>query len=177
MAGHSYGAHTAFALAGGEPAETRIAAVAGLEPFTRTLPPSVFARVDVPSLLVAGAHDTATPPETDADPAFAALGAEDARLVRIEHAGHQACSDVGLYLELAPQVGGLPELASDYLHSLADQVTGRAGDPWRPTVGLHLRILVAWLDAIFDRHADVARHNLTAVGGLPGVAMRLSDTA
>ena len=66
----------------------------------------------------------------------------------IENAGHQACSDVGLYLELAPQVEGLPDLVADFLRSLADQVTGRAGDPWRPTVGLHLRILGAWLDEL-----------------------------
>jgi len=132
----------------------------------------VFTRVHVPSLLVAGVRDTVTPPETDADPAFAALRGKDTCLIRIERAGHQACSDVGLYLQLAPQVEGLPDLVEVYLDSLADQVTGLAGDPWRPVVGLHLRILAAWLDEIFDRDPDVARQELSEVGALSGVAVK-----
>ena len=177
VAGHSYGAYTALALAGAEPPEPRIRAVAGLEPLTRTLPLDVLTRVDVPALLVAGAHDTTTPPDTDADPAYAALLGGDACLVTLEHAGHQACSDVGLYLELAPQVQGLPDLVGDFLHSLADQVTGRGGDPWRPTVGLHLRLLGAWLDEVFDRDPDEARKDLAAISEIPGVMMQRTRSA
>ena len=70
--------------------------------------------------------------------------------VDIEAAGHQGCSDVGLYLELAPQVEGLPDIVGDYLLTLADQVTGTAGDPWRPTVALHLEILADWLDEVMS---------------------------
>ena len=171
VAGHSYGGYTAFALAGALPADRRVAAVAGLQPFTRTLPASVLERVEVPSLLVAGAGDTATPPDTDAVPTFAALTGGEAWMVGVESAGHQACSDVGLYLELAPQVDRLPDLVRDFLGGFADQVTGRAGDPWRPTVGLHLRILGAWLDHVFDRDRRRARRDLDAVGELPGVTM------
>jgi len=57
------------------------------------------------------------------------------------------------------------------LESLADQVTGRAGDPWRPTVGLHLRILGAWLDELFERDADRARRDLEEVAHTAGVEM------
>ncbi|HYA69367.1 MAG TPA: prolyl oligopeptidase family serine peptidase, partial [Acidimicrobiales bacterium] len=134
VAGHSYGGYTAFALAGARQTDGRVGAVAGLEPFTRTLPASVLGRVGVPSLLVAGNRDTSTPPHTDASPAYAALSGDNAWMVGVESAGHQACSDVGLYLELAPRVGGLPDLVGTFLSGFADQVTGQAGDPWRPTV-------------------------------------------
>jgi predicted dienelactone hydrolase len=172
VAGHSYGAYTAFALAGAEQTDPRVRAAAGLQSFTRTLPANVLARIDIPLLLVTGARDETTPPATDADPAFAALAGKTALRVDVENAGHQGCSDVGLYLELAPQVEGLPDIIGDYLQSLADQVTGRAGDPWRPNVGLHARILGAWLDEIFDRDADRARLDLEAAGRTPGVTMR-----
>jgi len=174
VAGHSYGGHTALALAGATVPDPRVSAVAGLEPLTRTLPADLLGRVEVPTLLVAGAHDEATPPHTDAAPAFAALGRADAWLVGIDSAGHQACSDVGLYLELAPQVEGLPDVAHDFLRVLADQVTGRPGDPWRPTVHLHLRVLGTWLDHVLDHHGDRARRDLEALGALAGVSVERS---
>jgi predicted dienelactone hydrolase len=172
VAGHSYGAYTAFALAGAERADQRVRAVAGLQSLTRTLPASVLRRVEVPTLMVVGARDQTTPPDTDADRAFAVMGGKDARRVDIEDAGHQACSDVGLYLELAPQVVGLPDLIADFVNSMAADITGRAGDPWRPTVGLHLRLLGAWLDEVLERDPDGARRELDAVGKLPGVSAR-----
>jgi predicted dienelactone hydrolase len=146
VAGHSYGAWSALALAGAEPPDPRVRAVAGLQSFTRTLTKAQLGRVTVPTLLVVGALDATTPPSTDADRAFALLRAcPDARRIDIAAAGHQACSDVGLYLELAPQVAGLPDLVTEYLAGLADQVTGRAGDPWRPTVAQHLDVLGSFL--------------------------------
>jgi predicted dienelactone hydrolase len=171
IAGHSYGAFTAFALAGGAPADARVRGVAGLQSFTRTLSRRVLARIDVPTLMIVGARDLTTPPDTDADRAFAVLAGKHARRIDIEHAGHQACSDVGLYLELAPRVEGLPDLVADFLQSLAEQVTGRVGDPWRPTVGLHLRILGAWLDELFERNGERARRDLVNLAQTAGVEM------
>jgi predicted dienelactone hydrolase len=156
VAGHSYGAFTAFALAGAELADARVRGVAGLQSFTRNLSRRVLGRIDIPTLMVVGARDLTTPPDTDADRAFAVLGAKRGRRIDIEHAGHQACSDVGLYLELAPKVAGLPDLVNDFLQSMAEQITGTAGDPWRPTVGLHLRILGTWLDELFDPDGERA---------------------
>ena len=171
LAGHSYGAYTAFAVAGAVPNDGRIAAVAGLQSFTRTLPSRVLGGVSAPSMMIAGARDATCPPDTDATPACAALGSRDVRRVDIEHAGHQACSDVGLYLDLAPEVHGLPDLVGDYLQSLADQVTGTSGDPWRPTVALHLRLLGTWLDTIFERDPAQAHRDLDDIGREPGVSV------
>jgi hypothetical protein len=126
-----------------------VRAAAGLQSLTRTLSKRDLARIAIPALLVVGREDKTTPPETDADRAFEALGA-NARRVDVSGAGHQACSDVGLYLELAPQVEGLPDIVGDYLQSMAADVTGTPGDPWRPTVALHLQTLGDWLDEVLD---------------------------
>jgi pimeloyl-ACP methyl ester carboxylesterase len=155
VAGHSYGAFTALALAGSEDPDARVRAVAGLESLTRTLSKKTLARVTVPALLIVGAQDKTTPPETDADRAFEALGT-NARRVDIDPAGHQGSSDVGLYLELAPQVEGLPEIVFEYLQSMAADVTGTAGDPWRPTLATHLKTLGDWLDDVLDRETSRA---------------------
>jgi predicted dienelactone hydrolase len=169
VTGHSYGAFTALALAAAEPADPRIGAVAGLESLTRTLSKHALGRIAGPVMLVVGGHDLATPADTDGDRAFAALGGRDARRIDVEHAGHQACSDVGLYLELAPQVEGLPDLIVDFVQSMAADVTGQAGDPWRPTVGLHLRILGAWLSDVLDLDRPRARLDFDEISGLTGV--------
>ena len=173
VAGHSYGAWTAYAFAGADPVDTRIGAVAGLQPFTRSLRRRVIAQIAVPALLMAGAQDETTPPAIDADRAFGAM--RDALRIDVEAAGHQACSDVGLYLELAPRVEGVPDLVNEFVQSMAHQITGRAGDPWRPTVGLHLRTLGAFLDDALDRNRDTARSDLEAVGQVPGVSTRRND--
>ena len=73
VAGHSYGAYTAFSLASADPTDVRIGAVAGLQSLTRTLRRRVLARIVVPSLMIVGVRDTTTPPDTDADRAFTAL--------------------------------------------------------------------------------------------------------
>jgi len=122
-------------------------------------------------LLVTGSNDTTTPPETDADRAWAKLAARPAWRVDIERAGHQGCSDVGLYLELAPQVEGLPDFVHDYVTSMAADVTGTAGDPWRDTVALHVRILAAFLGASLAIDVAAATREIDAVSILPGVAV------
>ena len=92
--------------------------------------------------------------------------------VDLTEAGHQACSDVGLYLELETHVDAVPEIVAMFLASMADQVTGRAGDPWRPTVGLHLRILRAWLDELFGTRPGGRGTGAAAIGEIPGVSVR-----
>jgi predicted dienelactone hydrolase len=175
VAGHSYGGFTALALAGSDARDERVRAAAGAQSLTRTLTARTLEQIPVPVLMLVGALDATTPPATDADRAFATLtkhpGAR-ARRFDVAHAGHQACSDVGLYLELAPRIEGLPDLIVDFVQSMAADVTGRAGDPWRPTVALHLRMLGAWLDFVLDRDVESAHRELEAVGLLAGVTAR-----
>lgn len=172
VVGHSYGGFTALAVAGAEEPDPRVRGAAGLQPFARTLSRKVLARIAVPTLLIVGALDQTCPPDTDADRVSGTVTRADARRFDLAAAGHQACSDVGLYLELESRVDGIPDIVAAFLASMADQVTGRAGDPWRPTVGLHLRILGAWLDDVLGIDTDGATRELAAIGALPGVAAR-----
>jgi predicted dienelactone hydrolase len=174
VVGHSYGGFTALAVAAAEAPDPRIRGVAGLQPFARSLSRKHIARIAVPTMLIVGAQDQTCPPATDADRVTGTITRDDAQRVDLADAGHQACSDVGLYLELATQVDGIPDIVAMFLASMADQITGRAGDPWRPTVGIHLRILGAWLDELFDIDPAGAAQELAAIGARPGVAVRRS---
>ena len=169
--GHSYGGFTALAIASGVTAHPSVRAVAGMQSFTRSLPKTAFESIAVPTMLVVGMQDTTTPPETDADRAWAKLAAAPAWRVDVERAGHQACSDVGLYLELAPTVPDVPDLVRAFVASVAADVTGTPGDPWRETVALHVRIAGAFLQGALGLDADAAERELACIGELAGVVV------
>jgi len=171
VAGHSYGGYTALAFAAAHPADSRIRAAAGLQPFTRSLARKVIAQIAVPTLLVGGAQDETCPPAIDTDRAWDVLAARDARRVDVLAAGHQACSDVGLYLDLRDQVDGLPDIVGEFLASMAAQITGTAGDPWRPTVGLHLGLLGGWFDEVLAVDPTRATQDLDRARATPGVTI------
>jgi predicted dienelactone hydrolase len=160
-AGHSYGGFTALSLASGAQAHPRVRAAAGLQAFTRSLPKQVFEGIEIPTLLVTGSKDATTPPTTDADRAWAKLGAQPAWRVDIELAGHQACSDVE----------NLPDIVKDFVESMAADITGTAGDAWRETVALHARILGAFLDGALAIDVDTAARELEHIATLPGVTV------
>ena len=170
-AGHSYGGFTALSVASGETAHPSVRAAAGMQAFTRSMPKQVFEYISIPTLLVAGMQDATTPPATDADRAWAKLAAHPAWRVDVERAGHQACSDVGLYLELAPKVEAIPEIVEQFVRSMAADVTGIAGDPWRDTVALHVRILGAFLDGALGIDVETAHRELAAIHELDGVTV------
>ena len=50
-------------------------------------------------------------------------------------------------------------------------MTGTAGDPWRDTVALHVRILAAFLDGALEIDVEQATLELEAVSALPGVTV------
>ncbi len=174
--GHSYGGFTALSVASGATAHPMVRAVAGMQSFTRSLPETAFEAIAVPTMLVVGTQDKTTPPETDADRAWAKLSAQSAWRVDVERAGHQACSDVGLYLELAPTVPDVPDLVRAFVASMAADVTGTAGDPWRETVALHVRIAGAFLQGALGLDADTAKRELAEIGALEGVQIAKRGT-
>jgi predicted dienelactone hydrolase len=149
VAGHSYGGWTAIA-AGASEHGARLRGVVGLQPFSRNVSRDRLAGLTVPLLLVGGSADTTTPVDADMHRSFDAAGSTSAHVVEVAAAGHQACSDVGLYLELLPQVDGLPEFVVDTVTAMAADVTGTPGDPWRPTVALHLELVTVWLRGTLD---------------------------
>lgn len=158
VAGHSYGGNTALRYAAREQRDERVRAIAGLQSFTRTISRADLGSVSIPTLLIAGANDTTCPVDSDAHRAYEALvGAPNVACAVIAAAGHQACSDVGLYRELAPQVPNLPDAVVQYLSGLGNDVTGDAADAWRPSVALHLELLGTWMDEALRLDADGGR--------------------
>ena len=168
VVGHSYGGWTAVVSAI-EHAPALRGAV-GLQPFTRSVSHEDLRRAAVPVLLIAASADSTTPPALDSHPAFEVLGGPAVDLVEITEAGHQACSDVGLYVELLPQVDGLPEPVTALVAGMAADVTGTAGDPWRPVVALQLEVVVAWAEAVLAGTDTAAA--VEGFAGRPGVGVR-----
>lgn len=151
VAGHSYGGLTAMATVGslhGTAPDPRVKAVVVAQGYTRTLPGTFYETLSSPVLMVVGERDLTTPPSTDAEPAWSAITsrADDVGRLSRRHdlvdAGHQGCSDFGLYAELAPLVPGLPQIVLDYLGSIAAESPDNWRESWRNNVRSH----VEWTD-------------------------------
>ncbi|MFM7272073.1 MAG: alpha/beta hydrolase family protein [Actinomycetes bacterium] len=177
-AGHSYGGYTALGLAAGAHGapDARVRAVVGLQAYTRALTDADLGRVVVPTLLSVAARDTTTPPEVDADRPWAGIAASDTRRVDVADAAHQACSDVGLYAELAPQVPDLPQNLRDYLEDTAADTRAAGMRGWRDAVTLQARIVTGFLDEVLGIDPVRGAATLDAVAADPQVNLRRRDT-
>ncbi len=153
LAGHSYGAFTAFATAAGsrgvQPHE-RVGAVLGFQPFMRTMSDALLQRIDVPSLLVTADRDMVTPGHIDSDRGWELLGGSPRWKLEIARAGHQAISDIALYAELAPSVPDLPPIVREYLRSTAAGSSGDDARPWREVVQVEVEVAWAFLEVALD---------------------------
>ncbi len=163
IAGHSYGAYAAVASAAVPALRDRIRGIIGLEPYLRTVTDDQWTSVRATTLFLGGARDTTTPPSVD----IAAALTRAANVVEaweFPAIAHQGCSDVGLYLEVSHGLDDLPTMITDYLRSMARDVTGVDGDEWRPAVQLHVDAIECWIRAArgSDRAAFEDRMNLAA---------------
>lgn len=148
LAGHSYGAYTAYATAAGSrgvEAHPSVKAVVGFQSYTRSMSDGLLGRVAAPSLLVVSLADQVTPPHVDADRPWALLRGSPSWRLDLTGAGHQASSDIALYAELAPQVPGLPAMVRDYLQSTAAGSQSAAGRGWRDLQALQVQAMWAFL--------------------------------
>lgn len=153
IAGHSYGAYTAFATAAGsrgvDPHE-RVRAAIGFQPFMRTMSDRLLQRVEVPSLLVVSELDTTTPAHIDADRAWDLLPGRPAWRLDLAGSGHQAVSDIALYAELADHVEGLPQMVRDYLAFTAAGSSGPGTRSWRTVMAEQVAVAWAFLQIVLD---------------------------
>lgn len=174
VSGHSYGGYTALGLAAGafgEP-DGRVRAVVGLQAYTRALTDADLARVGVPTLLSVAARDATTPPAVDADRPWALLDTPDTVRIDVADAAHQACSDVGLYAELAPRVPDLPQNLRDYLEDTAADTREAGMRPWRAAVALQARIAAGFLDEVLGIDPARGAAVLAEVEADPEVTLR-----
>jgi predicted dienelactone hydrolase len=176
LAGHSYGAYTAFATAAGAhgvPAHDTVRAVVGLQPYTRSMADGELGRVTVPALLVVGGKDTTTPAATDADRPWSLLRGQPTWRVDLEGAGHQAASDMGLYAEMAHHVPGLPPFVRDYLEASVGDAVGPGLRPWRELLATQVRAVWAFLQVALDIDREAGFAAARRLGDEPGVALRV----
>ena len=157
VGGHSYGGLTALATVSTLHEfvpDTRVRAAVLAQGYTRILPDELFATTSSPVLMVVANQDVTTPPLTDANKAWALLSArtdrvgELSRRVDIDHAGHQASSDFGLYAELAPQVENLPDMLRDYVKLVVDESPPEWIHNWRTTVLQHVILIDEFLNSL-----------------------------
>ncbi|MEO6468440.1 MAG: hypothetical protein ABIP21_05020, partial [Acidimicrobiia bacterium] len=71
----------------------------------------------------------------------------------------------------APSVPDVPDLVRAFVASMAADVTGTAGDPWRETVALHVRMAGAFLEGALGIDPDSGERELAAIGALDGVSI------
>lgn len=155
--GHSYGGLTALATVSTLhefTPDVRVRAAVMAQGYTRILPDEVFATTASPVLMVVANQDKTTPPTTDAEKAWSLLSAREGRVgelsqrTDIDHAGHQASSDFGLYAELAPQVENLPDMLRLYLKSVVDDSPAEWITAWRTTVLRHVVLIDDFLNSL-----------------------------
>ncbi|MBI4883193.1 MAG: hypothetical protein HY826_03980 [Actinobacteria bacterium] len=175
LAGHSYGAYTAFATAAGSrgvaPHE-RVRAVVGLQAYTRTMSDGLLGRITQPTLMVVSEHDRVTPPEIDAERAWALLRGRPTWRLDLQGAGHQASSDIALYAELAEHVPLLPDMVREFLVVTAAGSAPTASRTWRELLAIQLRTMWAFLQIALDLDAESGMHEASRVEELPGIALR-----
>ena len=157
VGGHSYGGLTALATVSTLhefTPDVRVRAAVMAQGYTRILPDEVFATTASPVLMVVANQDKTTPPTTDAEKAWSLLSAREGRVGEmsqrfdIEHAGHQASSDFGLYAELAPLVENLPDMLRLYLKSVVDESPAEWIHAWRKTVLRHVVLIDDFLNSL-----------------------------
>ena len=154
--GHSFGAYgiVEWSARGGTGAA--LASLVALQPYLLPLTSSSLQSVATPLLIVAGDKDVTTPVATNVTPALQHLPAEMTTAVVLTGVGHQGCSDVGLYIEMAPSIDGVPDFVIDFLATMSADTTGVAGEPWRPVTSAHIEIVSTWLETSGNLDATVS---------------------
>ena len=174
LAGHSYGAYTAFAVAAGSRGvapHASVKAVVGFQAYTRSMSDALLSRIIVPTLLVVSELDQVTPAEVDTDRPWALLGGPTWRL-DLADAGHQAISDIALYAELSDHISDIPDFVREYLHFTAAGTEQAHGRGWRAVEQLQVAAAWAFLQVALDMDAAAGNAAADALGELSGLTLQ-----
>ena len=174
LAGHSYGAYTAFAVAAGSRGvapHRAVKAVVGFQAYTRSMSDSLLARITLPTLLVVSELDQVTPAAVDTDRPWALLGGPTWRL-DLAGAGHQAISDIALYAELSDHISDIPEFVREYLHFTAAGTEQAHGRGWRAVEQLQVAAVWAFLQVALGMDPAAGDAAADALGELSGLTLQ-----
>lgn len=178
LAGHSYGAYTAFATAAGSrgvAAHDRVRAVVGMQSYTRTMSDGLLGRVTQPTLMIVSADDRTTPPEVDAERPWALLRSRPAWRLDLEGAGHHASSDIPLYAELAARVPNVPDRVREYLVFTASSSEPNGDRTWRDLLAVQIATVWAFLQVALEMDAESGLAEAQRLEALPGISLRRRD--
>ncbi len=174
LAGHSYGAYTAFATAAGSrgvAAHDRVRAVVGLQSYTRTMSDGLLGRITQPTLMVVSGNDQTTPPEVDAERPWALLRGHPTWRLDLDGAGHQASSDIALYAELADQVPDIPQMVREYLEFTALGSKSVGGRNWRELLAVQIAAIWAFLQIALEIDIAEGQAEADRLDTLPGLTL------
>ncbi|MCE9621673.1 MAG: alpha/beta fold hydrolase [Actinomycetia bacterium] len=175
LAGHSYGAYTAFATAAGSrgvAAHDQVRAIVGLQSYTRTMSDSLLGRITQPTLIVVSGNDQTTPAPVDADRPWALLRGHPTWRLDLDGAGHQVSSDIALYAELAAQVPDVPQLVRDYLEFTAAGSQPIGGRSWRDLLAIQVAAIWAFLQVVLELDSDEGMQEAQRLEAMPGISLR-----
>lgn len=157
IAGHSFGATTALALAGGtehSQADLRVRAVVGMAAYTRPLTDQTLQAVGVPTLLISGTADASTPIALDTERPWSLVPGRPLYRVDLEGAGHQSFTDVCAYRDLLGTVPDLPDALRDAVQAYAADGCGPGlldiGTALRWTNRYAIAFLLRWVAGDID---------------------------
>jgi predicted dienelactone hydrolase len=173
--GHSYGAYTALAAAAGVrgvPADDRIGAVVGLQPYTRSMSDAALARVHTPTLLILSEFDSTAPIATDGDRPWELIPGPPVWRLDLLAAAHHASSDMGLYLELAGRIPDLPPMVNAYVAMMTPDMIGEHLRPWRDGLAVQVRTIWAFLDIVLDMDAQRGEAEASSLAAAPRIVLQ-----
>lgn len=148
--GHSFGAYAIMTWAGTDQGRNALASLITLEPYLMHLTADDLSLISTPTFIVAGENDATTPVATNIDPLLALVDPSLTTALVLSGVGHQGCSDVGMYIEVAPTVAGVPDFVLDFMGTMGADTTGTAGEPWRPVTEAHIELVRTWLESPGD---------------------------
>lgn len=175
LAGHSYGAYTAFATAAGSrgvAAHDRVRAVVGLQSYTRTMSDGLLGRIKQPTLMIVATDDRTTPPDVDAERPWALLRSRPTWRLDLEGAGHHASSDIPLYAELAAHIPDIPAPVRDYLAFTASSAEPNGERTWRDLLAVQVATVWAFLQVALEIDVEAGLGEAQRLEALPGVSLR-----
>lgn len=128
VTGHSFGAFTSLASAGGFtnelgaiPADERVDAIVAMAPASRLNSDEELESIEVPTLLVSGTLDTTTPIEPQTERPWDLIPGRPLWRVDLTDVGHQSFTDVCRYQELLPTLGNVPQVLIDAVAEYASE--------------------------------------------------------
>ena len=179
VTGHSFGAFTALASAGGFanelgaiPADERVDAIVAMAPASRLNSDEELESIDVPTLLVSGTLDETTPIEPQTERPWDLIPGRPLWRVDITDAGHQSFTDVCRYQELLPTFENVPQILID---AVAEYASEGCAEGYAPIAEAHRLINRASIAFLLAYVAGEDGYEAFLAEELPGEVVQVKE--